>query len=152
MTNTWNDVMGVTRWLLRMHGQEGSLWEGIWAESWVTKSSQPTDNLEKSIPDKGRAQGRIKHPTLWGKERKPTWLQWKKEGLWEVREAVQSHDHGTSRPWSWVQIYLCELWGICKVSMEHRDMNWYVCWKDQSGPGEGNGLQGCKNEQGKPVS
>lgn len=43
-------------------GEEKSLWEGIWAESWVTESGQPMENLERFIPDKGKGQARLKHP------------------------------------------------------------------------------------------
>ena len=38
-------------------GEEKSLWEGIWAESWVTESGQPMENLERFIPKEKAKRG-----------------------------------------------------------------------------------------------
>lgn len=66
-----------------MTGVRKSLWEGIWAESWVTESGQPMENLEEFIPDKGKAKQGLNtfffFFFFWGKKRKPAWLEEEEE-------------------------------------------------------------------------
>ena len=84
--------------------EEKSLWEGIWAESWMTESGQPMENLEEFIPDKGKGQARLKHSFFFfffflRQEKKTSMaIRRRKKGNWQVREVLWSHDYETSRP------------------------------------------------------